>query len=104
MEQTEFVKQVPVAMFDEVIEKNGFLLAQYDGTEKSVHGIVSQVKQDRIRVLFVPDMYNVTNYLTIRLSEVLEGKWQLWYTKDFRKIYTNVPEVTQEEGEEEDEV
>lgn len=73
------------------ITKGDFIRAKYSAWEKAHNGIVAGVTSDEIRVLYIGDGGNVTNYFTISADEIEEGLWELAWSSDLTEV--------QEEGD-----
>lgn len=89
-------------VFDETsIRKGDLIRAEYEGWDKPRNGIVTNVKKDKLTVLFLPEIGNVTSYYTILAQEVAEDKWEVRWTEDLETI--NTVELGEGEGAEEGE-
>lgn len=86
-----------VAFDGTAIKKGDFIRAKYHKWEKAQNGIVAGVTESEIRVLYIPDAKNVTNYYTIAASEVEAGRWEIKWSADL----TDIEEET-DEGDEDD--
>ncbi len=75
------------------IAKGDFIRAKYSAWEKAHNGIVAGVTPDEIRVLYIGDGGNVTNYFIIAAAEIEEGLWELAWSSDLTDV--------QEEGDDE---
>lgn len=84
------------------IEKGDFIRAKYAAWKKAHNGIVARVSPDEIRVLYIGDGGNVTNYFTITADEIKEGLWTLSWSKDLTETEYD-PEPDPEQQEEGDE-
>lgn len=73
------------------IAKGDFIRAKYSAWEKAHNGIVAGVTPDEIRVLYIGDGGNVTNYFTIAADEIEDGLWELAWSSDLTDV--------QEEGD-----
>lgn len=82
-----------------VIQKNGFIFAESELFGKKITGIVSEVTENYIRVLFLPGASNMSNYYTIQVSDIVAGHWQLRYSQDLATVFTNIEEGVGEETE-----
>lgn len=92
-------------VFDRASIKRGDLIrAKHEGWDKPRNGLVTNVKKERLTVLFLPEIGNVTSYYTVLAEEVRAGKWEVSWTEDLETINTEEPEEDEEgpgEGEEE---
>lgn len=84
------------------IEKGHFIRAKYAAWKKAHNGIVARVSPDEIRVLYIGDGGNVTNYFTITADEIKEGLWTLSWSADLTETEYD-PEPDPEQQEEGDE-
>lgn len=82
------------------IKKGDLIRAKYEGWPKPRNGIVTNVKDDKLTVLFLPEIGNVTSYYTILAGEVHAGKWVVSWSEDLETINTAGIEEP-DEGEEE---
>lgn len=82
-------KDATAPTFDSVkIQKGSFIKAKYCSWEKPRNGLVANVTEDEIRVLYVPDIGNVTNYFVIPIAEVAEGRWTISISVDMETVET----------------
>lgn len=72
----------------ERISKGDFIRAKYHSWNNYHNGIVAGVTRDEIKVLYIGDGGNVTNYFTITASEIESELWDLSWSTDFTSIYT----------------
>lgn len=79
------------------IAKGDFIRAKYSAWKQAHNGIVAKVTAEEIRVLYIGDGGNVTNYFTITADEIREGLWEIAWSANFSAIERQ-PEA-QEEGE-----
>lgn len=70
------------------VKKRDLIRAKYIGWDKPRNGIITAVSEEKLTVLFLPAIGNVTNYYTILASEVATGKWTATWTSDFGTINT----------------
>lgn len=68
------------------VHKGDLIRAKYSGWDESRNGIVTTVSEDKLTVLFLPGLGNVTNYFTILAAEVEAGKWTVKWTTDLETI------------------
>lgn len=64
------------------IAKGDFIRAKYAAWKKAHNGIVAKVTADEIRVLYIGDGGNVTNYFTITADEIKDELWTLSWSED----------------------
>ena len=84
------------------ISKGCFIRAKYEAWKRAVNGIVSGVHEDEIRVLYIGEIGNVTNYFTITAEEIGAGLWGISWSEDFTDIFTYEPPEDETEGDEPD--
>ena len=70
------------------VKKADLIRAQYVGWDEPRNGVITAVSEEKLTVLFLPTIGNVTNYYTILASEVDAGKWTAKWTTDFDTIKT----------------
>ncbi len=70
------------------IEQGDLIRAKYSGWGSWRNGIVTAVQPDKLTVLFLPGVGNVTNYFQIAASEVEAGSWAVKWTTDLVTIKT----------------
>ncbi len=68
------------------IHKGDLIRAQYHTWTEAINGLVTAVSEDKLTVLFLPGLGNVTNYFTILASEVSAGKWAVKWSADLVTI------------------
>jgi hypothetical protein len=56
------------------VHKGDLIRAKYSGWDEPRNGIVTAVSEDKLTVLFLPGLGNVTNYFVILAAEVEAGK------------------------------
>ena len=76
-------------VFDKTsVHKGDIIRAKHETWDEPRNGIVTAVSDDKLTVLFLPGLGNVTNYFTILASEVAAGKWTVRWTTDMETIKT----------------
>lgn len=70
------------------VHKGDLIRAQYNGWDEPRNGIITAVSEDKLTVLFLPGLGNVTNYYTILAAEVEASKWTVRWTADLETIKT----------------
>ena len=73
------------------IAKGDFIRAKYHSWEKTHNGIVAEVTVGEIRVFYIGDGGNMTNYFEITADEIANGLWEISWSSDLTE--------TQEEGD-----
>lgn len=88
------IKNTTETVFDkEHVHKGDLIRAQRRGWEAAKNGIVTAVTDDKLTILTLPNIGNVTNYFVIYAVEVDAEEWCVRWTTDLETIYTNgVPE------------
>jgi len=83
------IKDTINIVFDEAsVHKGDLIRAKHETWDEPRNGIVTAVSDDKLTVLFLPGLGNVTNYFTILASEVAAGKWTVRWTTDMETIKT----------------
>jgi hypothetical protein len=76
-------------VFDKAsVHKGDLIRAKHVTWDEPRNGIVTAVSDNKLTVLFLPGLGNVTNYFTILTSEVETGKWTVRWTTDMEIINT----------------
>jgi len=76
-------------VFDKAsVHKGDLIRAKHETWDEPRNGIVTAVSDDKLTVIFLPGLGNVTNYFTILASEVAAGKWTVRWTTDMETIKT----------------
>ena len=70
------------------VHKGDLIRAQYNGWDEPRNGIITAVSEDKLTVLFLPGLGNVTNYYAILAAEVEASKWTVRWTTDLETIKT----------------
>ena len=68
------------------VHKGDLIRAQYSGWDEPRNGIITAVSEEKLTVLFLPGIGNVTNYFVILAAEVEAGKWTVKWTTDLETI------------------
>ena len=68
------------------VHKGDLIRAQYSGWDEPRNGIITAVSEEKLTVLFLPGLGNVTNYFVILATEVQAGKWVVRWTTDLVTI------------------
>ena len=66
----------------EAIQKGDLIRAKYSVWEEERNGQVAAVTRDEIRVIWQPNIRNVTNFFSIRADELADGLWTVKWTPD----------------------
>lgn len=84
------IKSTTETTFDQqYIHKGDLIRAQRSGWEAAKNGIVTAVTDDKLTILTLPDIGNVTNYFVVYASEVDAELWYIRWTTDLETIYTD---------------
>lgn len=74
-------------VFDKAsVHKGDLIRAKHVTWDEPRNGIVTTVSDNKLTVLFLPGLGNVTNYFTILASEVAAGRWTVKWTTDMGTI------------------
>ena len=71
----------------EAIAKGDLIRAKYSAWSEERNGQVAAVTQDEIRVIWQPNIRNVTNFFTITAEEIKDGLWTVKWTPDMETTY-----------------
>ena len=81
----------------EAIAKGDLIRAKYSAWSEERNGQVAAVTQDEIRVIWQPNIRNVTNFFTITAEEIKDGLWTVKWSPDLETVH--VYPVPEEPGE-----
>lgn len=70
------------------VHKRDLIRAQHSTWDQPRNGIITAVSEDKLTVLFMPGIGNVTSYYTIGAAEVHTGNWIVRWTTDLETIDT----------------
>ena len=83
----------------EAIAKGDLIRAKYSAWSEERNGQVAAVTPDEIRVIWQPNIRNVTNFFTITAEEIKDGLWTVKWTPDMETVHMYpVPEEPGEPG------
>lgn len=83
----ELLKKSTITAFDtEAIKKGDLIRAKYKTWPEPRNGIVTAVSEQRITVLYLPGLHNVSNYFPITAEEAAAGLWSLLWSSDLVDI------------------
>lgn len=85
------------------IRRGDMIRAKYRAWKSAVNGVVANVDNDAIRVLYIGTGSCVTNYFTVTAAELDDGDWTISWSTDFTEIGVHPPEIAAEGAEETDE-
>ncbi len=72
----------------EAIHKGDMIRAKYSAWSEERNGQVASVTQDEIRVIWQPNIRNVTNFFSIYATEIAAGLWAMKWSPDLETFYT----------------
>lgn len=76
-----------VKAFDtKAIHRGDLIRAQYHTWTEPRNGVVAQVSAERVVVLYLPGLGNVSNYYPIAAEEVAAGLWTVSWSSDLVTI------------------
>ena len=75
------VKSEPVFDLDE-ISRGDIVYACKDTWDEGICGIVVDVNELQMRILYLPKIQNVMNHCIVKASQVAAGLWELRYSHD----------------------
>ena len=70
------------AINEEAIQKGDLIRAKYSAWTEERNGQVAAVTRDEIRVIWQPNIRNVTNFFSIYADELADGLWIVKWTPD----------------------
>ena len=83
----------------EAIAKGDLIRARYSAWTEERNGQVAAVTRDEIRVIWQPNIRNVTNFFSIFASEIADGLWTVKWSSDLETVHMYpVPEEPGEPG------
>lgn len=81
------IKEGSIRTFDtEVIHKGDLVRAQYHTWPEPRNGLLASVNEERLTVLFLPGLGNVSNYFPISAAEVAAGLWKVRWSSDLETV------------------
>lgn len=84
----------------EAIQKGDLIRAKYSAWSEERNGQVAAVTRDEIRVIWQPNIRNVTNFFSIMADELADGLWAVKWSPDMETVNTYpAPEEPEEPGE-----
>lgn len=84
------IKDSSTKAFDaDAIHKGDLIRAQYHTWPEPRNGIVTAVSDEKLTVLFLPGLGNVSNYFPIGAAEVVAGTWTVKWSRDLESINTH---------------
>lgn len=85
-------------VFNTGIKKGTLIWAKRDEWDAGIGGFVSAISEDKLVVMFHPDISNVVNHYMIPAEEAADGKWRIRWSEDL----SEVNELTAEGGGEDE--
>lgn len=80
------------------VHKGDFVRARYHTWPEPRNGILTQVNKERLVVLHLPGLGNVSNFFPIAATEVVAGLWEISWSPDLITIYHEGKSDGGEEG------
>lgn len=71
------------------IHRGDLVRAKHAGWLDAKNGIVTAVTTDKVTVLMIPAIGNVTNYFVITSVDAAAGSWEVRWTSDLSAINTH---------------
>ena len=94
------IKEGSIKAFDtEAVHKGDLVRAQYNTWPEPRNGLLASVSEERLAVLFLPGLGNVSNYFPIAAAEVAVGLWKVRWSSDLETIDTEGEQEQSLEGE-----
>ena len=81
------------------IKRGNLISAQHSCWKEPNSGIVSAVTPEEIKILYQPDIANVTSFLTIQADDVATGQWKIRWSENLESIEEYDPEKTEVNSE-----
>lgn len=98
------IKEGSIRAFDlEAVHKGDLVRAQYHTWPEPRNGLLAAASEERLIVLFLPGLGNVSNYFPIAAAEVAAGLWKVRWSSDLKTVDAEgeeQPEETPESGAE----
>ncbi|MEG1562149.1 MAG: DUF5026 domain-containing protein [Bacteroides sp.] len=83
------IKDNTEKIFDpKYVRKGDLISTKRTGWNKAKNGIITSISDDKLTVLTLPDIGNVTNYFVIDSAEVYRKEWEIRWTNDLITIHT----------------
>ena len=70
----------------EAIAKGDLIRAKYSAWAEERNGQVAAVTQTEIRVIWQPNIRNVTNFFSIFAAEIADGLWSVKWSPDLETV------------------
>lgn len=88
------IKEGSIKVFDtEAVHKGDLVRAQYHTWPEPRNGLLASVSEERLTVLFLPGLSNVSNYFPIAAAEVAAGLWKVRWSSDLETIDAEGEEI-----------
>ena len=71
----------------EEIGKGWLIHGKHSTWDEGKAGIVTSAKAMELVVQFYPNIENVTNHYFIRVDEVVDGQWEIRWSKDLSEVF-----------------
>ena len=100
----ELVLEKQASSFDLSGIKCGYLLwGRHSSWEEGKAGIVTSATESQLTVQYHPGIGNVINHFIIPVSEVVDGQWEIRWSKDMSEVFEHGMKTEPEEPEEQEE-
>ena len=80
-----FVEKIK-GVFNTEIKKGTLIWAKSEDWEEGIAGFISGVSEDKLTVMFHPNISNVVNHYVIPAREVADKKWTIRWSEDLQAI------------------
>lgn len=76
-----------ITVFDRTAIKKGDLIrARYSAWPQTINGIVAGVNESAVRVLYIGEGGNTSNYFEIEAAELEQGLWDISWSTDLTAV------------------
>lgn len=87
------ISTVTTPCFDtEQIQKGTIIWAKHISWNEGITGIVSNITENKITVIFLRNITNTQNHFFVNLDEVLKNEWQIRYSADNLTTISSYPQ------------
>lgn len=87
------IKTVTSPCFDmDIIQKGTIIWAKHDSWREGITGIVSDITENKITVIFLRTITNTQNHFFVNLNEILNNEWQIRYSADNLTTISSYPQ------------
>lgn len=93
------INTVTMPCFDtEQIQKGTIIWAKHTSWNEGITGIVSDITENKITIIFLRTITNTQNHFFVNLKEVLNNEWQFRYSVDGLVTVMNYPQQPAAQG------